>query len=166
MPSTITLNPDYETISPTNPLNLNPLPLYHQQRTYDALQQHDLVINTHNTGTGKTLASLMRLFTLKEQNVLFIAPTNELIHQHADDVKNFVNKHNLNFHVIEITGQKLRQLDVIDDFGYTLRNPKKLYFMIKNPRQFFPEMVIKKPLILVTNPDLFYYCFITISDAD
>ena len=62
---TITLNPGYETVSSTNPLNLKLPPLYHQQRTYDSLKRNDLVINTHNTGTGKTVASLLRLFDLK-----------------------------------------------------------------------------------------------------
>ena len=55
---TINLNAGYEKISPTNQFDLKHPPLYHQQRTYDALKTNDLVINTYNTGTGKTRAAL------------------------------------------------------------------------------------------------------------
>ena len=156
---TVTLNPDCEKISPTNPLGLRFPPLYHQQRTYEALKTNELVINTYNTGTGKTHASLLRLFDLEGENVLFIAPTNELIHQHADDIQEFVDEHELNFFVAEVTGQKLREWEVVNDPGYRVRNPRKLHELIQNPREYFPELTEQKSLILVTNPDLFYLCF-------
>ena len=156
---TVTLNAGYEKISPTNPLGLKFPPLYHQQRTYEALKTNELVINTYNTGTGKTHASLLRLFDLEGENALFIAPTNELIHQHADDIQEFVDEHELNFFVAEVTGQKLREWEVVNDPGYRVRNPRKLHELIQNPRDYFPELTGQKSLILVTNPDLFYLCF-------
>lgn len=159
---TINLNAGYEKISPTNECGLKHPPLYHQQRTYDALKANDLVINTYNTGTGKTRASLLRLFDLKNENVLFIAPTNELIHQHANDIREFVEEHELNFYVAEVTGQKLREWEVVDDPGYRVRNPRKLHELIQNPRAYFPEMTQLAPLILVTNPDIFYLCFYSV----
>ncbi|MXV82366.1 type I-D CRISPR-associated helicase Cas3' [Candidatus Poribacteria bacterium] len=159
---TINLNAGYEKISPTNAFDLKHPPLYHQQRTYDALKTNDLVINTYNTGTGKTRASLLRLFDLKNENVLFIAPTNELIHQHTNDIREFVEEHGLNFCVAEVTGQRLREWEVIDDPGYRLRNPRKLHELIQNPRDYFPEMTRQAPLILVTNPDIFYLCFYSV----
>ena len=157
---TITLNAGHEKISPTNPLGLEPSPLYHQQRTYEALKTNELVINTYNTGTGKTCASLLRLFDLEGENVLFIAPTNELIHQHAVDIQEFVDEHDkLNFVVAEVTGQKLREWEVVDDPGYRVRNARKLHELIQNPRDYFPELSRRAPLIIVTNPDIFYLCF-------
>ena len=159
---TINLNAGYEKISPTNEFDLTHPQLYHQQRTYDALKTNDLVINTYNTGTGKTRASLLRLFDAKNENVLFIAPTNELIHQHANDIQEFVEEHELNFCVAEVTGQKLREWEVVDDPSYRLRNPRKLHELIRNPRVYFPEMTQSKPLILVTNPDIFYLCFYSV----
>ena len=156
---TINLNAGYEKISPTNEFGLKYPPLYHQQRTYDALATNDLIINTYNTGTGKTRASLLRLLNLKNDNVLFIAPTNELIHQHANDIREFVEEQDLNFCVAEVTGQKLREWEVIDDPGYRMRNPKKLHELIQNPSDYFREMTRRAPLILVTNPDIFYLCF-------
>ena len=159
---TVTLNAGYEKISPTNPLGLALPPLYHQQRTYAALKTNELVINTYNTGTGKTRASLLQLFDLEGENVLFIAPTNELIHQHADDIREFVAEHGLNFAVAEVTGQKLREWEIVDDPGYRVRNPRKLHELIQNPRDYFPELPRRAPLILVTNPDIFYLCFYTV----
>ena len=159
---TVTLNAGYEKINPTNPFDFRHPPLYHQQRTYDALKTNELVINTYNTGTGKTLASLFRLFDLAGENVLFIAPTNELIHQHADDIREFVTEHRLNFVVAEVTGQKLREWEVVDAPGYRVRNARKLHEFIQNPRDYFPELTRRTPLILVTNPDLFYLCFYTV----
>lgn len=156
---TVTLNAGYEKISPTNPLGLKFLPLYHQQRTYEALKTNELVINTYNTGTGKTHAALLRLFDLEGENVLFIAPTNELIHQHANDIREFVKEHELNFAVAEVTGQRLREWEVVNDPGYRVRNARKLHELIQNPRDYFPELTQRASLILVTNPDIFYLCF-------
>lgn len=158
---TITLNAGYEKVNPTNPFDFGQPPLYHQQRTYEALKTNELVINTYNTGTGKTRASLLRLFDFVDENVLFVAPTNELIHQHADDIREFVNEHGLNFCVAEVTGQKLREWEVVDAPGYRVRNARKLHELIQNPRDYFPELTRRTPLILVTNPDLFYLSFYT-----
>ena len=159
---TVSLNAGYEKLSPTNPLGLKLPPLYHQQRTYDSLKTNEIVINTYNTGTGKTHASLLQLFDLEGENVLFIAPTNELIHQHADDIREFVDEHGLNFNVVEVTGQKLREWDVVDNLGYRVRNARKLHELIQNPRDYFPELTRRAPLLLVTNPDIFYLCFYSV----
>ena len=164
----VTLNAGYEKVNPTNEFRneyrLKYPPLYHQQRTYDELKTNDLVINTYNTGTGKTQASLLRLFDLKDDNdnVLFIAPTNELIHQHADDIRDFVKEHELGFEVAEVTGKKLREWESVYDPGYHVRNSRKLHEIIE-----YPNSTGQKKLILVTNPDIFYLCFYSrYSDLD
>lgn len=153
---TVTLNAGYEKVNPTNEFGLKYPPLYHQQRTYDELKGNDLVINTYNTGTGKTQASLLRLFDLKNENdnVLFIAPTNELIRQHADDIRDFVKEHELDFEVAEVTGKTLREWESVYDPGYHVRNPRKLHEIIE-----YPNTIGQRNLILVTNPDIFYLCF-------
>lgn len=158
---TVTLQAGYEKVNPTNEFGLKYPPLYHQKRTYDELKTNNLVINTYNTGTGKTQASLLRLFDQKNEddNVLFIAPTNELIRQHADDIRDFVREHKLEFEVAEVTGKKLREWEGVHDPGYLVRNPRKLHEIIENPRAYFPDLSGRKKLILVTNPDIFYLCF-------
>src|SRR5437773_9926917 len=73
-------------------------PLYHQWRTYNATES--LIVNTYNTGTGKTKAALLRLLKRardtgfncldsSEHNALLIAPTNELLAQHERDAEKF-----------------------------------------------------------------------------
>lgn len=72
-----------EKVAAENSFNLSQPPLYHQMRTVEALKIVPLVMNAYNTGTGKTYASLLHLFTMTgkpRDNVLFIAPTNELLH--------------------------------------------------------------------------------------
>ena len=48
-------NPSSATFDPEN----GHFPLYHQWRTYNATEP--LIVNTYNTGTGKTKAALLRL---------------------------------------------------------------------------------------------------------
>ena len=83
-----------------------------------------------------------------------IAPTNELIRQHAEDICNFVQEHQLDFEVAEVTGKTLREWESVYDPGYHVRNPRKLHEIIEYPNSTGP-----KKLILVTNPDIFYLCF-------
>ena len=125
------LNEKYEKVSPENPFNLKHTPLYHQMRTYNALKDKDLVINTYNTGTGKTNASLFHLFDIKDEdiNVLFIAPTNELIRQHQKDIENFVKENNLDFITIDVNAKTLNELDYE-------RNPKTLTELIQNTSKY------------------------------
>ncbi len=88
--TTITLLPHEEKLAPAGSLPAyqptRPL-LYHQARTYDALAARaPLVMNTYPTGTGKTVAALLRLLHPEQRgrNTLLIAPTNALIWQHAE----------------------------------------------------------------------------------
>ncbi|MEZ4867303.1 MAG: type I-D CRISPR-associated helicase Cas3' [Caldilineaceae bacterium] len=159
----ITLLPHFEKLAPSN--QYRETLLYHQWRTVEALQHSPLVMNTYNTGTGKTRASLLHLFHLpqdREAHVLFIAPTNELLHQHVNDIADFVKAHNLPFRVIEVNANLLRQLaapDVVD------RQGERLTRLLRNPLEFHQQLGIdlsdqrKLNLILITNPDLFYYAF-------
>jgi CRISPR-associated endonuclease/helicase Cas3 len=158
--TTIHLLPQSEKLSPENPWNLEPPPLYHQWRTYQALKQYDLVVNAYNTGTGKTVASLLRLFDLdgRDKNVLFIAPTNALIHQHAADIEAFVNRHDLSFRVVKVHAARLREMMERGD-----RPGETLQRLIQNPLTYADALDIpqddhrKLPIVLVVNPDIFYY---------
>src|SRR5436190_5473738 len=87
-------------------------PLYHQWRTYNATEP--LIVNTYNTGTGKTKAALLRLLKRaqeigfhrldsSEHNALLIAPTNELLAQHVRDARKFCEENNLPYRVKPIS---------------------------------------------------------------
>jgi len=127
--------------------------LYHQMRTYEALPNFDLVCNTYNTGTGKTLAALLHLFRLNGtgKNVLFIAPTNALLQQHADDIREFVHENELDFYVKRVTAAEVHAL------RGDLRSGDVLQRLIRNYLEFDPEATRRQQLILVVNPDIFYY---------
>src|SRR5688500_9222653 len=62
---TIYLEAGWEKVTPATPFATFTQPLlYHQVRTLEALKSHDLALNSYNTGTGKTVASLLYLFEL------------------------------------------------------------------------------------------------------
>ncbi|WP_129674524.1 type I-D CRISPR-associated helicase Cas3' [Candidatus Chloroploca sp. Khr17] len=162
---TIHLSAQFEKLAPKEAFG--PLPgtqlLYHQLRTAIALEQASLVVNSYNTGTGKTRASLLHLFAINghHHNVLFIAPTNALIHQHVDDIQAFVTQHNLCFRIIEVNAKVIRSLGV--DLAIPDRNGEKLYRLLQNPLEFCRELGISPddqrnlPFIIVVNPDIFHY---------
>ncbi len=153
-----------EKIAPENPWDLDPPPLYHQSQTAISLRNPatHLVVNSYNTGTGKTRAAFMHLFAIDEQkkDVLFVAPTNALLSQHADDAREFVEQHNLDYKVISVTAATVRQYrdQIIAQGDYDdLRKGETLFRLIRNYREFHPGEYRRQGLIFVVNPDIFYY---------
>lgn len=158
--------PDYDTLHDA----LGNAPLYHQWRTYQELHNGaNLLVNSYNTGTGKTKAALLRLLDLSEDyptthdaNVLFIAPTNELLRQHQGDVSKFITRNNLRHLVLQLDAariQVLAETHLPDKFK---RKGEWLDKMLENPRTVLRNANEQsprgdRPYILVINPDLFYY---------
>src|SRR5260370_3098321 len=116
----------YEALAHTSAENyekvavaLEAAPLYHQWRTYQAKDAH-IVVNSYNTGTGKTKAALLRLLDLDEAykqdrytnaNVLFIAPTNELLRHHEQDIEKFLHEDNdLSYVVLRLDAATIKRL--------------------------------------------------------
>src|SRR5436305_11392780 len=98
-------NPSPATFPAENGL----FPLYHQLRTYNA--EEPIIVNTYNTGTGKTKAALLRLLKRAQRvgfdrirpsrdNALLVAPTNELLAQHVTDVTQFCEENGLPYRVV------------------------------------------------------------------
>jgi CRISPR-associated endonuclease/helicase Cas3 len=142
-------------------------PLRHQWLTYHA--EKPLIINAYNTGTGKTKAALLRLlkrtgdknFQLNssEDNVLFIAPTNELLAQHARDVERFCKDNNLPYRVLTMSRASLDELQQRPGFSEgKLRRGAALHAIMETPRKADSDRS-KKATIFVANPDIFYYAF-------
>jgi CRISPR-associated endonuclease/helicase Cas3 len=152
--TTIWLQGGTEKIAKTSPYpSLKRKPLYHQVRTLEALRDYHLVMNTYNTGTGKTVASLLHLFEIdrRNKNVLFIAPTNALLAQHAQDIEGFVEENDFNFKVLRVTAAEVRALN------NDLRSGEILQRFIRNYLEFDEQATSRQPIILVVNPDIFYY---------
>lgn len=161
---TIHLTDQVEKLAPENPWDLNPPPLYHQYRTAQALGDPGvhLVLNSYNTGTGKTRAAFLHLFTLdkQKQNVLLVAPTNALLNQHAEDARAFIRQYDLDFQVFTATAaaNRLRGQQLVEQGDYLqMRSGESLYRLIRNYREFLPDAQQRQGLVLVVNPDIFYY---------
>ncbi len=161
-PIRIHLGAEYERIAApeTVPINIHrvlPTPLQHQMDTVSALAEHDMVLNAFPTGTGKTKAALLWLLNHPQVNTLFIAPVNELVRQHAQDVKQFIATAGLPHVVESVDAAFLRELP--DTLGK--RPGERFYRILTNPSLVLKaqnsQRSAKPPLVLVTNPDLFYY---------
>jgi len=151
---TIELQPHYERIAGDNPFPEKlPFLLQHQRETWQAVRNNHLVFNLYPTGTGKTLAALLGLLHFRTHNVLIIAPTNALVGQHERDARDFVERFQLPHLVKEINADILKNLKVPGAH----RQGEKLHQLIRNPAVTGDQADENRPLILVTNPDLFYY---------
>ena len=175
-PVRLTLEPQYERVwlgkENPSPDTFNPehghFPLYHQWRTYNATEQ--LIVNTYNTGTGKTKAALLRLLKRardigfncldsSEHNALLIAPTNELLAQHERDAEKFCEENRLPYRVVPITRAYLDNYQADSEFSEgDLRRGAALHNILQNPRK-VKEDSGKKATLFVVNPDIFYYAF-------
>lgn len=140
--------------------------LYHQKRTLDELKENSVVFNTYPTGAGKTKASLLYIKENTNVDVLFIAPTNELLRQHSEDIKKFVKDNGLPHIVVKVDAS------VIEKLRDSHRKGAILYELLSNPLQFKKELSIenieydaKRPIIVVVNPDIFYYCFYSLYNS-
>jgi len=174
-PVRLTLEPQYEREwlgENPSPATFNPecghFPLYHQWRTYNATEP--LIVNTYNTGTGKTKAALLRLLKRardtgfneldsSEHNALLIAPTNELLAQHVRDAEKFCEENRLPYRVVPVTRAELDNYKADPEFSEgDLRRGAALHYILQNPRK-VKEDSGKRATLFVVNPDIFYYAF-------
>lgn len=130
--------------------------LQHQVEVFEAVKDHDIVLDLAPTGTGKTKAGLSVLLHQPHQNAVYIAPTNALIEQQAKAANQFIQSTNgkLNHYVQPVSAKEIRQWS---NNRVGVRTGEKLYNLIRNPASIFPEVGGNRPLLLVTNPDIFYY---------
>lgn len=128
--------------------------LQHQQDLYEAAKTHDLLLDLAPTGTGKTKASFSVICENPQGNVVYIAPTNALIDQQTAAAEAFVAAAGLPHVVKAASAQQIRRWR---DDRVGKRSGEKLYNVLREPSILFPECGGGRPLLLVTNPDIFYY---------
>ena len=130
--------------------------LQHQVDVFEQARSHDIILDLAPTGTGKTIAGLTTLLHQPNRSAVYIAPTNALIEQQAEAAQQFIESTGgtLNHYVQPVTAKEIRQWSN-DRVG--VRGGEKLYNLIRNPASVFPEVGANRPLLLVTNPDIFYY---------
>ncbi len=127
--------------------------LQHQVDVYEAAKDHDIILDLAPTGTGKTDAGLSILKHNPDRNAIYIAPTNALIEQQTQAAEEFVEKASLP-HIVKAASA--RHIKDWPNEKVGKRRGKKLYNVLREPATIFPECQ-SQPLLLVTNPDIFYY---------
>ena len=128
--------------------------LQHQVDLYKAAEENDIMLDTAPTGTGKTKAGLSIVCLNANRNAIYIAPTNALIEQQTEAAKEFVATVGLPHVVKAASAQRVREWPS-DRVG--TRPGEKIYNVLREPATIFPECGGDRPLLLVTNPDIFYY---------
>jgi CRISPR-associated endonuclease/helicase Cas3 len=130
--------------------------LQHQVDVFKKAEDHDIILDLAPTGTGKTKAAFTVLLhePNREQNAIYIAPTNALVEQQKQAAETFVEQAGLPHFVIAASAKEVRAWNK-DKVGS--RPGEKIYNLLRNPAILFPEVGANRPVLLVTNPDIFYY---------
>ena len=154
-PITIELEPkSIASCEPPEELKFLGHTLQHQVDVFEKSRNHDIIMDLAPTGTGKTKAGLSVLLHNRDRSAIYIAPTNALVEQQTEAAKQFVKDAGLNHFVIAASAKEVRAWSN-DRVGSRLG--EKIYNLLRNPAIFFPELGEYRPILLVTNPDLFYY---------
>lgn len=128
--------------------------LQHQVDMFEKSRDADIILDLAPTGTGKTQAGLTILKHQPSKTAVYIAPTNALIEQQTEAAKKFVRDANLP-HIVKAASAKHIKSWSNDKVGS--RSGEKLYNVLRNPATVFNDVGFNTPILLVTNPDIFYY---------
>ena len=128
--------------------------LKHQVDVFELSRNADIILDLSPTGTGKTQAGLTVILHSPTQSAIYIAPTNALVEQQRDAAENFVKKAGLR-HVVKAASAREVRAWPSDKVGS--RPGEKLYNVLRNPATVFDDVGANQPILLVTNPDIFYY---------
>lgn len=128
--------------------------LQHQVDVFEKARDHDIILDLAPTGTGKTKAGLSVLLHQPTKSAIYIAPTNALVHQQKEAAEKFCRDASLDHFVVSASAKEIRKWSN-DRVG--LRPGEKIYNLLRHPATIFPELATNRPILLVTNPDLFYY---------
>lgn len=126
--------------------------LQHQVDVFEKSRNHDIILALAPTGTGKTNAGLSVILHQPNKSAVYIAPTNALITQQVEAAEKFVRDAGLP-HVVKAASAK--EIKNWSDDKVGRRSGEKLYNVLRNPATIFPEVGANRPILLVTNPDIF-----------
>ncbi|MGL6284276.1 MAG: type I-D CRISPR-associated helicase Cas3', partial [Microcoleaceae cyanobacterium] len=88
------------------------------------------------------------------QNAIYLAPTNALVEQQRVAAEKFVKQSGLP-HLVKSASSK--EIKAWPEGLVGKRSGEKLYNVLRNPATVFDDIQEKQPILLVTNPDIFYY---------
>lgn len=127
--------------------------LKHQVEVFEKAKTNDVILDLAPTGTGKTKAGASVIKHNPQRNAIYIAPTNALIEQQTFALEKFVKDAGLP-HVVKAASAKHIKQWPNERVG--TRSGEKLYNVLREPATLFSECR-DRPILLVTNPDIFYY---------
>ncbi len=128
--------------------------LQHQVDVFENSLDADIILDLAPTGTGKTKAGLSVLLRHPNKSAVYIPPTNALIEQQTEAAEKFIKDAAL-AHIVKAASAKEIKNWSNEQVGR--RSGEKLYNVLRNPATIFPEAGANRPILLVTNPDIFYY---------
>lgn len=128
--------------------------LQHQVDVFVKSKDADIILDLAPTGTGKTKAGLTVLQHNPTRSAVYIAPTNALVEQQTEAAKKFISDAKLP-HVVKPASATDIKSWPSDQVGS--RSGEKLYDVLRNPATVFNDIGANTPILLVTNPDIFYY---------
>ncbi|HEY9847970.1 MAG TPA: type I-D CRISPR-associated helicase Cas3' [Leptolyngbyaceae cyanobacterium] len=128
--------------------------LQHQFEVFEQSRDADIIVDLAPTGTGKTSASLTVVLHQPNKNAVYVAPTNALVEQQTEAAKEFVCSAGLSHVVKAATAKEIKSWP---DDKVGKRPGEKLYNVLRNPATVFDDVGANQPILLVTNPDIFYY---------
>ena len=128
--------------------------LQHQVDVFEQSRNADIILDLAPTGTGKTKAGLTVLLHQPTKSAVYIAPTNALVEQQRQAAAKLVREAGLP-HVVK--SASAREVKAWPDDKVGKRPGEKLYNVLRNPATVFSDVGANRPLLLVTNPDIFYY---------
>lgn len=138
--------------------------LQHQVDVFEQSRDANIILDLAPTGTGKTKAGFTVLLHQPNKSAIYVAPTNALVEQQTIAAQKFVSEAGLP-HVVKSASAKDIKSWPDDKVGK--RSGEKLYNVLRNPNTIFPEVGANRPILLVTNPDIFYYAtFFTYNNLD
>jgi CRISPR-associated endonuclease/helicase Cas3 len=130
--------------------------LQHQVDVFRKAKDHDIILDLAPTGTGKTKAAFTVLLhePNRNRNAIYIAPTNALVEQQKQAAEQFIQQAGLQHFVIAASAKEIRTWD---NSKVGSRPGEKIYNLLRNPAILFPKVGANRSVLLVTNPDIFYY---------
>lgn len=128
--------------------------LQHQVDVFEQSRHADIVLDSAPTSTGKTKAGLTVLLHQPTKSAVYVAPTNALVEQQREAAEKFVQEAGLPHVVKAASAREVREWP---DDKVGKRSGEKLYNVLRNPVTIFSDVGANKPILLVTNPDIFYY---------
>lgn len=133
----------------------------HQKELFDNFNKQKSFTLITPTGSGKTMAALLPILHYNK-NALFIYPTNALMDNQAESILKICKKLNKTYHFVDGSNFQGKIDSGIDfsiikiDGDFLEKVKEKMKYRTKGEALYYLIRLSLKPIIVLTNPDIFY----------